>query len=421
MKFFLSLSKIVLFLSISFTFSCSSGSGDAKPAPAVNPDVVTKPTLTPIQKQDGVFNEFGSVQKFEWVPTGYSKDFVYDIYYYIPTSIQNSNNSPALVFMHGGGASTINREGSNKAVNIYMKEVVAAAEKYKFIAILPSANGLNWSGHTQRILGELAQLLREHLNFDTNRLGLSGHSMGGMGITRTFTHLVNDYSFVNSISSAMNDATQTDARLSKMYNIKYSHQLGLKDHFTDFVIWTKKLEANVKDMEERHNKKSQFEMEWFDDGHVYTSAQTKKLESLFKGQRKIFQNELFGEIYFDIKAYTENAINYTVLGSKRYLWMENMATTVSDHFQFEATVKNNIVNVNFFKDEDGYTIYPKSKKFKIYVSSKIFDLTKDIVVYDEGYFITRYIAKSKADLKPGLIDKDDPNTAYDDVFEFTFN
>jgi hypothetical protein len=418
----LSISKIVLLLFISLNFSCSNGGDDAKSAPTLNPEVVTtKPTIAPIQKQDSVFNKFGSVEKFEWVPTGYSKDFVYDIYYYIPTSIQNSKNSPALVFMHGGGASTMDRLGSNKAVNIYIKEVIAAAEKYKFIAILPSANGLNWGGHTQRIVAELAQLLRAHLNFDTNRLGLSGHSMGGMGITRTFTRVVNDYAFVNSISSAMNDTTQTEARLSKMYNIKYSHQLGLKDHFTDFLVWTKKLEANVKSMEERRGKKSQFEMEWFDDAHVYTPAQTKKLESLFKGQRNIFQSELYGEIYFDVRSYTENAITFTVLGSKRYLWLENIPTTMNDQFQFEVSVKNNIVNVNFFKDQDGYTIYPKSKKFKIYVSSKMFDLSKDIVIYDEGYFITRSPAKTKADRKAGFIDKDDPNSAYDDVIEFKLN
>ncbi len=414
--------KVLLLLLISFNFSCAK-SDDSQSAPAPVAPVVDaeKIVLQPIHKEDSIFKKVGSVQKFEWVPTGYQSGFVYDIYYYIPASIQDSKNSPALVFMHGGGESTLTREGANKAVNKYIKEVVAAAEKYKFIAVLPSSNGLNWGGHTERILTELAQLLRTNLNFDTNRLGVSGHSMGGMGITRTFTRLVNDYSFVNSISSAMNDTTQTEDRLAKMYNIKYSHQLGTKDTFEVFITWTKALEKNIKMMEQNHQKVSQFEMEWFDDAHVYKPAQTKKLESLFQGQRNLFQNDLYGQIYFDQKSYTENLIQFSVTGSNRYLWVENIPTTVSDYFNFEAKALKNRIDFNFNKDEDKYTIYPKSKKFKIYLSSKMFDLSKDINIYDEGYFVAKYKAKPAADRKPGLMDKDDLNTGYDDVFEFKFN
>lgn len=418
------LSKIVLLAVTSLTLSCSGGGSDSSPtATPVAPTKPVTPTveLAPVQKQSTLFKKFGTVEKFEWVPTGYQKDFVYDIYYYIPTSIKNTKNNPALVFMHGGGESTLTRDGANKAVNIYVKEVVAAAEKYKFIAILPSSNGLNWGGHTQRMLSELATLLRAHLNFDTNRLGLSGHSMGGMGITRTFTRIVNDYSFVNSISSAMSDANQVEDRLSKMYNIKYSHQLGTKDSFAVFITWTKLLEQNVKDMEWNHRKPSMFEMEWFDDGHVYGAAQTKKLESLFKVQRNIFQNELFGEIYFDSKSYVDNKITYTIIGTKRYLWVENVPTTIADRFNFRVVAEKNRIDFDFNKDEDNYTIYPKSKTFKVYLSAKMFDLSKDINIYDEGYFVAKYKAKPQADRKPGLMDKDDANTAYDDVFEFKFN
>jgi hypothetical protein len=414
------LSKILLISLTALNFSCAK-SDDANAAPAAPVVETEKIVLQPIQKEDSVFKKVGSIQKFEWVPSGYQSGFVYDIYYYIPTSIQNSKNSPALVFMHGGGESTLTREGANKAVNIYIKEVVAAAEKYKFIAVLPSSNGLNWGGHTERILTELAKLLRTNLNFDTNRLGLSGHSMGGMGISRTFTRLVNDYSFVNSISSMIAEDGQTEDRLTKMYNIKYSHQLGTKDKFTAFIPVTQTLEKNVKAMEQSHQKKSLFEMEWFDDGHVYTPAQTKKLESLFQGQRNLFQNDVYGQIYFDQKSYTEHSIQFSVTGSNRYLWVENIPTTINDHFNFEAKALKNRIDFNFNKDEDHYTIYPHSKKFKIYLSSKMFDLSKDINIYDEGYFVAKYKAKPAADRKPGLMDKDDLNTAYDDVFEFKFN
>ena len=412
----------ILVLVTAMTLSCAkSNDANSTPTTTVTPAVAKEEALEPIQKQNTLFKKFGSIQNFDWVPTGYQAGFVYDIYYYIPTSIKNTQTSPALVFMHGGGKSTLNRDGSNKAVNKYIKEVVAAAEKYKFIAILPSSNGLNWGGHTQRILAELATLIRAHLNFDTNRLGLSGHSMGGMGITRSFTALVNDYSFVNSVSSAMNDKTHGEDRLTKMYNIKYSHQLGINDSFDVFIKWTKILEQKVKDMERLRHKISMFEVEWFNDGHVYTAAQTKKLETLFKGQRNIFQNELYGQIYFDNQSYVENNIKYTIMGSHRYLWVENVPATGTDLFNFEVKAEKNRIDFNFYKDVDNYTLYPKSKKFKIYLSEKMFDLSKDINIYDEGYFVAKYKAKLKSDRKAGLIDKNDPNSVYEDEFEFKFN
>lgn len=431
------LAQILLVSLTSFALSCSNGSDSSPTPPSVIP---TKPVIETndigsIQKDDKLFKKFGAVDKFEWVPTGYQDGFVYDIYYYIPTSIKETKNSPALVFMHGGGESTMTRQGANdvitgylktvngetKRISGYMDDMVEAAEKYKFIAVVPASNGLNWGGHTGRLMTELAKLMRANLNFDTNRLGLAGHSMGGMGITRSFTRVVNDYSFVNSVSAGMAPANQTENRLSKMFNIKYVQQVGVKDTFPEFITWSKSLEQNIKDMEWNHRKTSLFEMMWFNDGHVYGPAQTQKLESLFKGQRNIFQNELFGEIYFDNKTYEENKISYTYTGTKRYLWVENIPTTIADRFDFQVKAEKNSIDFIFAKDETNYTIYPKSKKFKVYLSEKMFDLSKDINIYDEGYFVAKYKAKAKPDRKPGMMDKDDSNTAYDDVFEFKFN
>lgn len=418
------ISKILLLSILSLNLSCANHSDDPKPAPPTITDSkpsVDQDALAPIQKTNKLFKKLGETDKFEWVPSGYQQGFVYDIYYYIPSSIKNTKNSPALVFMHGGGQSTLTREGANRAVNLYIKDVIAASEKYKFIAVLPSSNGLNWGGHTERLMVELSKLMRANLNFDTNRLGLSGHSMGGMGITRTFTQMVNDFSFVNSISSAMDDKLQDVNRLNKMYNMKYSHQLGTQDEFDIFITRTKILEANVKKMEQDYGKPSLFEMEWFDDGHVYGAAQTKKLESLFKGQRNIFQNELYGLISFNNVMITENNIKFTVFGSKRYLWVENIPAGVADGFNFQAKAKNNRIDFSFDKDAYGVDIYPKSKKFKLYLSAKLFDLSKEISIYDGGYFVAKYKPVLASARKPGLMDKDDANTAYDDIFEFSFN
>lgn len=377
-------------------------------------------TLKPIQKNNKIFNKFGTLEKFEWAPPKYQIGFVYDVYYYIPKSIVETQNSPALIFMHGGGNSTLTREGSNKTVLGYSKTVIAAAEKYKFIAILPSANGLNWGGHTETLLNGLADLARNQLYFDTNRLGVSGHSMGGMGLTRTFNRLANHFSFVNALSAGMNDTTQVEERLIKMYNIKYSHQLGTQDHFTAFIDWTKQLEKNVKKMEDKYGDKSFFEIEWFQDKHVYTSEQTAKLEELFKWKREIYQKKLYGQIFFDDVRLTENNIQFHLEGDHRYLWIENISAAKRDNFNFQLLAENNKIEISFSKDQNGNTLFPQSKKFKLYLSSKIFDLEKDILVYVEGDLVARYSSPSSLDRRSGFIVNEDPNTKYNDVFEFSF-
>lgn len=377
--------------------------------------------LKPIQKKNSYFKVFGRIDQFEWAPADYQNGFVYDVYYYIPADIVEKKDNPILIFMHGGGQSTVDRVGANKVVKVYLPEVIAAANKYKFVAIIPATNGLQWGGHTQTVLNALADLTKTHLNFDTDRLGVSGHSMGGMGITRVFPRLVNNFSFVNPISAGMAETSQTEDRLNKMFNIHYSHQLGTKDHFKDFIKWSKKLEFAVADLENKYQKTAKFEFEWFNDAHVYKSQQTAKLDSLFKIKRDIYQNELYGHIYYDDIIRTESNIKYPFLGNKRYLWYEDITTEKTDSYHFKLSAIKNRIDIEYFKNADGILLYPKSKKVRLYLSKKIFNLKQDIDVFVNGRFVLNHkalAARSELRIK-GYIDSLDKNTSYDDRIEFS--
>lgn len=408
-------------LVVSFFWGCADHK-DLAPQTNVNTAIEETPAeetpihqqaLVAIQKSDKYFKQFGKLQKFEWVPKGYQNGFVYDIYYYIPKSIANTKNSPALIFMHGGGASTMTRAGANEVVGRYTSTVATAAEKYKFIAVLPSSNGLNWGSHTDLILSELSSFMRDQLNFDTDRLGLSGHSMGGMGIGRNYQRVVNDFSFANSISSAIALGNQTEERISKMFNIKYCHQQGTKDHFPEFITWNQALEKKVKSIETKYNSKAKFEIEWFNDAHVYTDAQTKKLEALFREKREIFQKNLYGQIYLTDKDLVENFIKFHAKGNNRYLWLENIPVAREDIINFILESNDNQIHLKF-------ATMPLSKVFKVYLSLKIFDLDKNIPIYVNGKQVAEYKAKAASKRKSGLITANDPASKYDDVFEFSF-
>jgi hypothetical protein len=63
------------------------------------------------------FNTIGLKSSFQWAPDNYSdathpSNFTYDIFYYIPERLKNLENVNALIFNHGGGSSTLTRDGS---------------------------------------------------------------------------------------------------------------------------------------------------------------------------------------------------------------------------------------------------------------------------------------------------------------------
>src|SRR5690606_33615734 len=139
--------------------------------------------------------QYGNISSEQWAPANYPQDFKYDVLYYQPQSLKGKKNSKVLVFLHGGGASTVTRAGALSVSSSYISNLKSIADNLGFTLIVPSSSSLNWGGHTRVMLEALARELKQDKRFDAKRIGLSGHSMGGMGITRNFFWLADDFAF----------------------------------------------------------------------------------------------------------------------------------------------------------------------------------------------------------------------------------
>ena len=330
------------------------------------------------------FTRIGAVGNFRWAPARYETDFRYDIFYYIPKSVEKKSNVPALIFKHGGGASTMDRAGSIAAVNLYLRDLVRLADELGIIVVLPSANGLNWAGHTRGAIKDLAALMRTELDLDDNRIGLSGHSMGGMGITRTYSWLADEFSFFLPMAAGMDEKGQTEQYLSKVFNVPYVHLQGLKDHFKEFVTRTKEQEKRTKALEEIYGVPSKFEAIFYNGNHNYNYALFKtSLQRLLKAPRDLYQKELWGTFDITNRKVVDNKITFHLNSEERYFWVElaELDDKVNDRLSFHAKIEGNTINIDM-------PVMPKSaKSLNVYLHSQMVDLTKEVEVVLNGKLV----------------------------------
>jgi Poly(3-hydroxybutyrate) depolymerase len=107
----------------------------------------------------GVFTQKGSVDQFQWTPDYYTTGFKYDVFYYIPKKLKQTKDANSLIFLHGGGQSTMTRAGSARVAKSYIDDLKSIADQLGFIIVAPSGSGLNWGGHMRGMLPELAKLM----------------------------------------------------------------------------------------------------------------------------------------------------------------------------------------------------------------------------------------------------------------------
>ena len=210
------------------------------------------------------FDTLGAIDSFSWAPARYENDFRYDVFYYIPASLQNKSQVGALIFNHGGGSSTMTREGSIRAVGLYINDLKRMADELGIVVVLPSANGLNWGGHTRGLLRDLGRMMRKELDIDVNRLGVSGHSMGGMGITRNYLWGADEFAFYLPMAAGMDVNHQTEQHLNKVFNIPYVHLQGLGDHFDIFITRCEEQKKRTRDLEIKYNELSKLDINQVD-------------------------------------------------------------------------------------------------------------------------------------------------------------
>lgn len=335
-----------------------------------------------ILKSKEHFDEIGKVDSFRWAPERYENDFKYDIFYYVPKTLARKSMVGALIFTHGGGGSTMDRQGSINAVNLYMGDLKRMADELGIVVVLPSANGLNWGGHTRGLMKELGRLMRKELNIDVNRLGISGHSMGGMGITRNYLWTADEFAFYLPMAAGMDVNHQSEQHLNKVFNVPYVHLQGRGDHFDIFITRCEEQLKRTKDLEVQYATPSKLEMVFYNGSHNYDfnlfKSHLNKL--LTKSPRNLYQKELWGSLHTVKAKLTENNITFDYDSEARYFWLEAIDTdlSVAERVDFHAKIEGNTIAI------DMPTLPKQSKGLRVYLHSRMLEMNQEIEVLLNG-------------------------------------
>ncbi len=362
------------------------------------------------------FDTIGSIDSFQWAPSRYENSFKYDIFYYIPESIKGSEKVASLIFSHGGGGSTMDRAGSINAVSMYMPDLKRIADELGIIVVLPSANGLNWGGHTRGLMKELARLMRKELNLDSNRMGVSGHSMGGMGITRNYLWTADEFAFYLPMAAGMDVNHQTEQHLNKVFNVPYVHLQGRNDHFDIFITRCEEQLKRTKDLEVLYDSLSKLEITFYNGSHNYDFELFKSsLNRLItKAPRNLYQKTLYGSLHTVKSKNVENNITYDYESESRYFWVEvtNTDLTKPERIDFKASVVGNNIEIEM-------PVMPvQSKGLKIYLHSLLVNLNQTVEVLINGKVVAR--RRAKAGVLRNM-DANDPGFNFEATINVTLN
>lgn len=349
------MSKILLILSLVVTFCASSFAG--------------------------VFTKKGIVDQFQWTPEYYTTGFKYDVFYYIPKELKQTINANSLIFLHGGGQSTMTREGSSRVAKMYIEDLKSIADELGFIIVAPSGSGLNWGGHMRGMLRNLAKLMRLKLGVNSQKMGLAGHSMGGMGITRTAHWLVDTFSFFMPMAAGMDPKHAQEKYLATYFDTTYYHLQGLNDHFKIFIERCKNQTAEVEKLEALYGHKSGFKVEYYNGSHNYQKPLvTKRLREMFATKtRNLYQKKLHGIFYWTDRVLEYNNIKFNYKSNPSYFWVnvkkfEKIIDTVAYSTSFKANIENNEIRINF-------TDKPRIEELRIFLNNKMIAFGKAVRIY----------------------------------------
>lgn len=359
------------------------------------------------------FRSTGKVDSFQWAPERYQSAFRYDVLYYIPDSIKDLENVKTLIFMHGGGNSTLTREGSLSVASSYMRsDMVRLANDLKMVVVVPSASGLNWGGHTVGMIRDLNHLMRKELSVDHNNMGLSGHSMGGMGIGRSYLYLADEFAYFMPMAAGIDVAIQNEEQLNKVFNVPYVHLQGMKDHFQIFVERCQEQVKRTLVLQEKYQSTSRLEMIYYDGAHNYDYNLMKTtMQRLQASPRNIYQNTLYGTLNYNNNFYTDNNITFQRGSSYRYFWVEiiEASGTNPERLDFRATILNNVIKIDFLQTPSNIDTV------RINLSKKLFSAHKQVELIVNG----KLIATKMLEDRP-FVDVIDREFAFEDYMDIKF-
>lgn len=364
-----------------------------------------------------LLSKYGSKELVKFRPESSPLDFEYDVLYYIPKDLEGKADIKTLVFLHGGGQSTATRSSSLSVAKMYSTDIFSIADSLGVAAIVPSGSGLNWGGHTISFLEDLNRAIAKTPNFDRNAIGLSGHSMGGMAITRSGMWLADEYAFQMPIAAGMDEKYIKPKYLRPFFDMTYVHLQGLNDHFQIFVQRCEKQAETIDQMEVDQKRDSGFEMIFYEGGHNYNYSQIKSLyRQLFSEvKRKANIKSISGLMYNVNKTMTDQwsyGIEYYKGPRNKYFWLEGL----------EFKKKETLMEVS--GKIEGNNILVKAdqniKKLRVYLSKKTTSLSEKInlKVNGKNYTITDMLGISVNKVRPirsVMLENDPDFDAYVDI------
>ena len=288
--------------------------------------------------------------------------------------------------------------------------------------MLPSANGLNWGGHTIGIMRELGALMRKELDIDANHLALSGHSMGGMGITRNYLWLADEFSFFLPMAAGMDIASfktpdSLEQQLNKQFNVPYIHLQGLFDSFQIFVERCKAQLSATQNLEQKYGIKSKLKILFYDTDHNYIySVFRDNAAEAFKTSRNLYQKELWGSLLTRDNFVVDNNITYRVSSDARYFWLEAIESdlTKGERIDVHAKIEGNDIKIEL---NAGTNPLPtQTHKLRVYLSSEMEDLSKPLKVYVNGVLMATRAGTAIVS-KPRSMDPTDPSFLFEDSID----
>ena len=157
------------------------------------------------------------------------------------------------------------------------------------------------------------------------------------------------------------------------------------------------------------------QMIFYNTGHSYKLSMFQTfLDQSFQTTRDLYQTELFGTFSTGTSWATEHNIEFPYTPNPRYFWVEAIPDTIDtvETTNFHAKIQNNQITMEF-------PVLPTlSHQIKIYLHSKMVDLTKPVTVMIDGVLAgTRDPAISTAALQS--VDPSDPTFLYEDTMTVT--
>jgi hypothetical protein len=205
---------------------------------------------------------------------------------------------------------------------------------------------------------------------------------------------------------------QSEEHLNKVFNVPYIHLQGRRDHFEIFITRCEEQLRRTKELELKYNQFSMFDMVFYEGSHNYDYELFKSKVNRLMGSfpRDLYQKELWGSLHTVQSTNTENGITYDYDSENRYFWIEARETdlTISERIDFHAKIDQQNVLI------DLKSIPNQSKVLRVYLSSKMIDLSLPVEVYVNGLMKERRIPR---DLNEKITDSHDPGFLFDDFID----